>query len=49
MIEINTYLKRQVVISSLENINKEMARYFVPLKSKADLCYIDDFAYIEGQ
>ena len=48
MIEINTYLKKQVVISSLENINEEMARYFVPLKSKADLCYIDDFAYIEG-
>ncbi|MBR4084275.1 MAG: hypothetical protein IKK33_08355 [Lachnospiraceae bacterium] len=48
MIKINTYLKKQVIISSLENINEEMERYFVPLKSKVDLCYIDDFDYIEG-
>lgn len=48
MIEINTYLKKQVTISSLENINEEISRYFVPLNRKEDLCYIDDFDYIEG-
>lgn len=48
MIEIETYIKKTKIITSLENINEEYSKYFVKCNDENCLQYIVDFDYIEG-
>lgn len=48
MLHIETYIKKEGIISSLDNINENYSTYFCLFDSESCLKYIKDYNYIEG-
>lgn len=48
MLQIETYIKKEGIITSLNNINKNYLNYFCLFDSERCLKYIKDYNYIEG-
>ncbi|MCH1939858.1 hypothetical protein [Holdemania massiliensis] len=48
MIKVETYIKKEKVITSLKAANENCEEYFVKCEDENCLQYIEDFDYIEG-
>ena len=48
MVNVETYIKKDKIITSLENINENHSQYFVHCEDKSCLQYIENYDYIEG-
>ena len=48
MIKVETYIKKEKIITSLKDANENYDEYFVKCKDVNCLQYIEDFDYIEG-
>lgn len=48
MVVIKTYIKKNVKITSLDNLEQRYQDYFVPCDGEECLCHISDFDYLEG-
>ncbi|WP_020224856.1 hypothetical protein [Holdemania massiliensis] len=48
MIKVETYIKKEKVITSLSNVNENYEEYFIKCEDENCLQYIKDFDYIEG-